>query len=556
MQSHSDMRELRGSARDSIPGARAIAPVAPDEVIDVTVRLRPASATAAARVYDRHTARRRGRLAPITREELARRVAASSADARAVAAFAHDAGLTVADVDLPRRTIVLRGSAQALQAAFGTPLQRVDTVDGSFRQRTGPILVPAALSAIVTGVFGLDDRPQASPHFRRRLDAAMVSGVAVRGVSYSPPAMAHVYQFPPQTDGTGQCIAIIELGGGYRSADLVKYFDALPVTAPTVIPMGVDGAQNAPTGSSDGPDGEVVLDIEIAGALAPRATMVVYFAPNTDRGFLDAVTTAVHDTQHAPTVISISWGGPEASWTSQATTALDQALAEAAAIGVPVCAASGDNGASNGVADGELHVDFPASSPHALACGGTHLLIAGGTPTDTVWNELAANNGATGGGFSALFAAPAWQSSAIAPFHQKKRGVPDVSADADPQTGYDVLVDGSAIVVGGTSAVAPLWASLIAQCQQASGRRVADLSARLYAAAGTAFRNVTQGDNGGYSAAVGWDPCTGLGVPIGTALLAAAWGAGSKRKRRAHRKARRPGTTAARPTPKRRHPGK
>jgi kumamolisin len=246
MQSPSDMREVRGSARDSIPGARAIAPVAPDEVIDVTVRLRPASATAAARVYDRHTARRRGRLAPITREELARRVVASSSDARAVAAFAHDAGLTVADVDLPRRTIVLRGSAQALQAAFGTPLQRVDTVDGSFRQRTGPILVPAALSAIVTGVFGLDDRPQASPHFRRRIDAAMVSGVAVRGVSYSPPAMAHVYQFPPQTDGTGQCIAIIELGGGYRSADLVKYFDALPVTAPTVIPMGVDCAQNAP----------------------------------------------------------------------------------------------------------------------------------------------------------------------------------------------------------------------------------------------------------------------------------------------------------------------
>jgi kumamolisin len=501
---------MRGVLRSS--------PVPAGATVDVTIRLRPAAPDKAKQVYGKRSVRGAASKR-IDRAALAGLVGASAADARVVESFAHDAGLTVLEVSLPRRSIVLRGTAAAMQKAFSVTLQSVETTSGTFRQRTGDVHVPPALARIVTGVFGLDDRPQAKPHFRRRPNAATASLSAL--------AVGKAYQFPPAPTGSGQTIGLIELGGGYRPADLAAYFKQLGVTAPTVIPVGVDGAANAPTGSVDGPDGEVVLDIEVSGALAPQATIVVYFAPNTDRGFLDAVTTAVHDTTHAPTVISISWGGAEPTWTSQATQALDEAMAEAVATGIPVCVACGDDGATDGQADGALHVDFPASSPNAIACGGTRLTISGATATDVTWNDLASGSGATGGGFSAVFTAPAWQSAALKPFKQTGRGVPDVSGDADPETGYTVLIDGTSTVLGGTSAVAPLYAALFARCQQASGQQPTDLGARLYGAESTGFRDVTQGGNGGYNAGPGWDPCTGLGVPIGSALLTAVWGNGA-----------------------------
>jgi kumamolisin len=226
--------------------------------------------------------------------------------------------------------------------------------------------------------------------------------------------------------------------------------------------------------------------------------------------------------------------------------ALDEAIAEAFAAGIAVCVAAGDDGASDGVSGGGLHVDFPASSPHALACGGTRLVVSGGTATETAWNDLASNEGATGGGFSAVYSAPAWQTTDLAPYKQTHRGVPDVAADADPETGYDVRVDGSAVVLGGTSAVAPLWSALIARCQQASGKQVVGLSAQLYNDP-SACHDITQGNNDGYSAGPGWDPCTGLGTPIGSALLSAVWesntrsapGRATTRRRKARRLSRR-----------------
>ena len=156
---------------------------------------------------------------------------------------------------------------------------------------------------------------------------------------------------------------MIELGGGYRPADLDAYFKSLGLTTPVVTAVSVDHLQNTPTGDANGPDGEVMLDIEVIGAIAPQAKIAVYFAPNTDAGFLDAITTAIHDTTNQPSVISISWGGAESTWTSQAMTAMDEAFQAAAALGITVCAASGDNGSSDAVSDGGDHVDFPASSP-------------------------------------------------------------------------------------------------------------------------------------------------------------------------------------------------
>jgi kumamolisin len=192
--------------------------------------------------------------------------------------------------------------------------------------------------------------------------------------------------------------------------------------------------------------------------------------------------------------------------------AFDEEFQAAASMGVTVCCASGDDGASDGVSQG-LHVDFPSSSPFALACGGTKLTVAGSTPTDVVWNELSNNEGATGGGFSAHFATPAYQ-NAVSP-KPKMRGVPDVAGDADPETGYNVRVDGQDTVIGGTSAVAPLMAGLIACINANNGKSAGFINATIYGNA-SAFRDVTSGNNGGQTAGKGWDACTGLGVPIGT----------------------------------------
>ena len=292
---------------------------------------------------------------------------------------------------------------------------------------------------------------------------------------------------------------------------------------PEVAAVSVDHGANAPTGNPNSADGEVMLDIEVAGAVAPGATLVVYFAPNTDAGFLDAVTTAVHDTQYRPSVVSISWGGPESTWSPQALRAMDQAFAAAAALGVTVCVAAGDSGSTDGLA-GANHVDFPASSPHALACGGTRLkATASAIVSETVWNDGTPANGATGGGVSTFFPLPVWQQGLHTVDLQGeshaliRRGMPDVAADADPRSGYQVVVDGAAAVFGGTSAVAPLWAGLIARINADGGTPAGLISPLLYAHP-SALRDITRGNNGGFRATRGWDACTGLGSPDGTRL--------------------------------------
>jgi kumamolisin len=252
----------------------------------------------------------------------------------------------------------------------------------------------------------------------------------------------------------------------------------------------------------------------------------VYFTPNTDAGFLDAVTTAIHDTTNRPSVISISWGSSESNWTAQAMTAMDDAFQAAAAMGISVCVASGDNGSTDGVGDGADHVDFPASSPFVLGCGGTTLQATTSSITnEVVWND-GANGGASGGGISTFFARPVWQQGKNVA--QKdgtivaltKRGVPDVAGDADPDTGYNVRVDGSDTVIGGTSAVAPLWAGLIARLNGTTGTPVGFLNPQLYTKP-QALRDITQGNNGDFVAAAGWDACTGLGTPNGPVVQSA-----------------------------------
>jgi kumamolisin len=345
-------------------------------------------------------------------------------------------------------------------------------------------------------------------------------------ISYTPRQLAQLYNFP-SNNGSGQCVAIIELGGGYQDSDLQTYFQNQNIPLPTVTSVSVDGGQNTPDGNPDSADGEVDLDIEVVGSVAPGAHIAVYFAPNTDQGFLDAITQATHDTTNNPSVISISWGGAESTWTSQAMQTMDQAFQAATALGITVCCAAGDGGSADGVSDGKAHVDFPSSSSYALACGGTRLEATNNAVTsEVVWND--STTSATGGGVSDVFGLPTWQDNAHVPVsvndQHSGRGVPDVAGDADPQTGYQVRVDGQDTVFGGTSAVAPLWAGLIALINQQRGKPVGYLNPILYAnysqlAQANALRDVTSGNNGSYSAGAEWDACTGLGTPDGAKLL-------------------------------------
>ena len=463
----------------------------------------------------------------LTRRELQHSYGADPADLELVAATLSGLGLEVTGQDAGSRRITVAGPVSALSATFGAELSMVTSpIPGgsqrvAHRYREGALQIPAELDGIVVAVLGLDNRPQ-SRSMARRADPAAA------GTSYTPPQVAGIYQFPAGTDGTGQAIGIIELGGGYSDTDLDTYFSGLGLSVPSVTAQGVDGASNVPDQAPNGADGEVLLDIEVAGSVAPGAALVVYFAPNTDQGFIDAVTAAVHATP-TPAAVSISWGQSEDSWTAQSRSALDAACADGVALGVTVCVAAGDGGSSDGVTGSQPHVDFPASSPNALACGGTSLQadpVTGVISSETVWND-GSSGGATGGGVSDEFALPAWQASVGVPdtaSGSSGRGVPDVAGNADPNTGYQVLVDGQSTVIGGTSAVAPLWAALIARLAQGAGKTFGLIQEQLYAgvASGEAapgFQDITSGSNGAYSAGPGWDACSGLGSPDGTALL-------------------------------------
>ena len=485
--------------------------------IDLTVYVRP---RAPMDWVDTECARPpRGRRL-VTREDWADAHGAADEDMKAVADFARDAGLSVTRLDSARRAVHLRGSVQAAVDAFGATMEgRYGAPEGmgEYRARSGALTVPAALGDAVMGVFGIDDRPQARPHVR-------VNAAAAAGSSFTPVQVAEAYAFPSGATGKGQNVGIVELGGGFSTDDLTTYFLRLGLTAPSVTAISVDGGQNSP-GTDANADAEVMLDIEVVGAVAPDVAIAVYFAPNTDQGFIDALSTAVHDSAHKPSVISVSWGESEDAWSAQARTQMEQILTEAAGLGVTVTVASGDNGSADAVNDGQQHVDFPASAPHALACGGTSLRASGTTiDSETVWNDP--GGGATGGGISRQFPMPSYQANASLPVNVDTRaagrGVPDVCGDADPQTGYVILVDGAEQTIGGTSAVAPLWAGLIARLDEQLGAPLGFMQPLLYPLlGGSSFHDISSGDNGSYSAGPGWDACTGLGSPDGTALAAA-----------------------------------
>jgi kumamolisin len=529
------MKPLPGSAKSAAENSRVVGDVDPEHPMIVTLVLKPKA--------DLNLAAHLSSGADMSREEYADRHGADESDVAKVEEFAATNHLSVAEINLAARTIVLAGRTGDVQKAFSVELKMYTTEDNArFRGREGDVYIPDELDGIVTAVLGIDDRPVAKPHLRKLTHLVVAEpelkskakpevAPAAAAHAFNAPAVGKLYQFPANLNGSGQCIAIIELGGGYKMSDLNAYFQGIGIPTPSVVAVSVNGTTNNP-GKDSGADGEVALDIEVAGSIAPNARLAVYFAPNTTAGFLNAINAAVHDALRKPSVISISWGGPESGWTSSAMNHFETSFQAAAALGVTVLAASGDDGASDGVNDGKPHVDFPASAPSAVACGGTRLVASDPTTiaSETVWNDGPTGPGAGGGGVSNHFKKPSYQASAQVPKTPKGfagRGSPDVSGNADPFSGYNVVVGNQQQVIGGTSAVAPLYAGLTALLNQAAApKTVGFIQPKIYGTPGTC-RDVTQANNdysgtlGVFNAGAGWDPASGLGSAIGAQWLAA-----------------------------------
>lgn len=537
-------KELPGHSHAPLDGEIQTGNTSPDSELQVTllVRRRQELPDAHATFGYQLPKRRKHLSAP----SLAAMHGATEDDVACVERFAVAHELTVREVAHHRRKIVLSGRASAMERAFGVSLVEMNHSRGSYRATLGNASVPSELNGIVQAVIGLNTRPCA----RRRTvhhNNTVTPFWTVR-------QMAEAYGFTPELSATGQSIALIELGGGYRGEDLQQFFSGLGMAMPMVRCVAVDGAQNAPASVDqikqflEVVEGkrkiteipadvlctaqatvEVTMDIELAAALAPGTEIVVYIAPGTEQGIFNALSQAIADPGKLPAAISISWGEPETGVSEAYLRSVDEVLREAALLGVTVCASSGDDGAMNGSTDGTPTVNFPASSPHALSCGGSTVHKAGTDDLrETAWNcMLHGMHGATGGGVSRNFETPPWQqdhSLPLAPTGSKGRGVPDVAGPADPHRGCAIVVGGQSCSSAGTSAVAPLWAALVACMNTALGARCGYITPLLYQLSKSAvspLREITEGSNGFYHAGRGWNACTGLGSPRVAKLIAA-----------------------------------
>jgi len=527
-QTHSP---LKGSNRIPLPGARALGAAHGEQWVEVTAKIkrktplpdltgRPAKA--------------------MTRDELSAKYGSDPADMQKAADAFKKMGLEVLHTDAATRSIELGGTVTAMNQAFGVKLMRFTHDGEEYRGRVGPVQVPGELGGLVEAVFGLDNRrvTKRRPHLASHLGTAAAKAKSARPWFF-PQELASIYSFP-QNEGAEQSIGLLEFDGGYFESDLQKFCKAANVSVPTVVPISVDGT---PTDTLNDAAVEVMLDVEVVAGVCPKATIPVYFAQFTEKGWVNALDAVIQDKTNNPSVVSVSWGNSEdgAWWTTSAIQQVNDALKEAALLGITVCVASGDDGSSDAVMDGNAHVDFPASSPYVLAVGGTTLRKSAGGYSEVAWKDgdglRQDNGGSVGGGVSVVFnPPPAWQAGVAAtsvnPGGGTGRTIPDVAADASGNTGYYMVFNGRVIYEGGTSASSPLWAGLIARINAglaASNKRVGYLTPLLYqnpnggAGIGGTCKDITQGNNitataGGYTAAPGYDAVTGWGSPNGTAL--------------------------------------
>ena len=534
---------LKGHQHPPLPGEKQIGKTDPHSELTLTLVLRRRRQLPDLHHLGSKPIHQREHL---TREDLSRRHGAVTADLAVVKRFVRKHYLELGEVDLARRTVELFGKAHAIEKAFSVSLVEMKHPRGNYRRAQGGVSLPSELAGVVESVLGLSTR-----HCARR---SQVHHFNTLQPYWTVPQMARAYGFPRSLHAQGQSIALVELGGGFHKDDLRKFFARLHRPMPRIRVVSVGGAKNHPAPASDikmlldviegkrklsdCPEDamaaaqatlEVTMDIELVAVLALGAEIVVYMAPPTEQGIYHAVSRAVRGAKQLPCALSISWGEPETGVSKSYLAAVDDALRDAAMLGVTVCVSSGDEGAMNGATDGKPVVNFPASSPHVLSCGGSSVHVASGRELrEAAWNcTLHGMHGATGGGVSRHFAAPAWQREhnvPVGPTGRRGRGVPDVAGPADPHQGCEILAGGRRCSSAGTSAVAPLWAALIACLGNHLDTRCGFLTPLLYrhSAQGTdALREITRGNNGFYEAAAGWNACTGLGSPVVQRLLTA-----------------------------------
>jgi len=437
--------------------------------------------------------------------------------------FATRHGLSVVEMNQARRSVTLEGTATQVRKAFAVELNVYESSRGRYRGRHGYIHVPRELAGTVQGIFGLDNHP---------IGGRNGHGVDGRPL-LTPVDVARLYAFPSGRGAAGQTIGVLEFGGGYYQRDVDYFFDSLGVPPPRIIEVEVDGASNSPE-RSPASDREVLMDICIAGAVAPGATIAVYFAPQTERGWVDALDRAVHPGAYdpAPSVLSISWYVAEGDdrdslrdrrVTLDAVDAISAIFRDAAfgESGVTVFVASGDTGTHSEI-DGKARVQYPASDPWVTSCGGTTISNVNGNCFDEgAWHF-------SGGGVSAHFSLPTYQACADIPVSvndgKPGRGVPDIAGNASPASGYRMELKGAPFIASKTSVVPPLYAGLTALLNANLGWQVGFLNPILYelGADSPIFRGIADGTtNGspGYRCRPGWDACTGWGSLNGTALL-------------------------------------
>jgi kumamolisin len=431
------------------------------------------------------------------RSTLARQTGADPADVELLRRYCEVFGLKI--LDSRWRSVCISGPIEGLIQAFGATVAIFeDASRRRFRHRSDSLHVPPDIAAVVRGIFGLHQWPRSRKlgSLQRHVQPLYARDVAAR------------YRFP-DADACGQTIGVVQLRGIFKPSDFDQCMNAQGRASGHPIVKRVDDAAVAHELATT-KDLEAALDVQIIGSLAPGARIVVYEAPDDERGFLDAVRAAVFDEDHAPSVLSISYGWPEHLWTPVALNILDELFTAAALVGMSVFCSSGDNGAELDY-DGTPHVLAPASSPFAVGCGAT--ILANEGAQEQAWEK-------TGGGFSERFELPQWQDvarpSASHYGTPAGRGVPDVAAQQFP--GYYVVMDGVELAMGGTSAIAPLWSALTARINQRLRVQSGFFLPILYKKSGELFGDVTAGSNGPFQACAGWNPCTGLGTPNGSAI--------------------------------------
>jgi len=547
MASPLDYRSVPGSEH-SIPSDHVdLNPTAQDESVKVTLILRRRNSGNAMRDLKDFSAKSVAAGPQLTHQNFADSHGADPNEMKQVEDFALSNGLKVVKTNPAARSVEVAGPAAAINKAFAVELHDFQSPRGKYRSHIGPAALPGNIADMVESVVGLNTRPVEAQHFvkkgKTKVGKTSNSEADPPNTNpVTPQQIAALYNFPAGT-GAGQIIGIYEMEtgsgpAGYTKSDIAQTMKEFGgnLKVPVPIDVPVNGVAN-----SNVSDGETGLDITVASAIAQEATIAVYFTGGDTQSIVNALQLMIHpqagDPQ--PTILSISYGwGPDddnaGSFTASEYQQLDQLFQDAANLNITVLVSSGDSGAHIASAT-EAQASYPATEPWVLACGGTTIgNIQGATFIEYVWNDVGAGGpGATGGGVSdnSLFTLPSYQANAGVPNQIRTgkpgRGIPDIAGNASENSGYPQCINGQSQPVGGTSAVAPLYAGLIALINANLGRSVGFINPTLYSISATNFRDIvgppgpannSYGRVTGYQAAVGWDACTGFGSVNGTAL--------------------------------------